>query len=211
MDRDHEEAVTPPAEEPASSPEETPRVLPTDLPTSLDDRRPISSYGGETEMYDGWQGKYQNPSSSRVADLRMAGSSQYITAPTPARALTFDLHLDTPAYDDEETFARIQDNDSRLMEMVAAQAHHRADGSPGQDEDAIAMDEKLSVDEKKAALQKSLNMAASNGDVARIQKLVGGSAKQYVDVNQTDDEGTVPLIYASCFVGIHISSVSSTD
>lgn len=130
----------------------------------------------------------------------LVGSSQYITAPTPARTLTFDLQLDTPAYDDEETFARIQDSDSRLMEMVAAQAHHRQDGSPGQDEDAIATDENLSDEEKKEALQKSLNMAASNGDVARIQKLVGGKAKQYVDVNQPDEEGTVPLIYASCFV-----------
>ncbi|KAH0839224.1 hypothetical protein AYO21_05640 [Fonsecaea monophora] len=169
---------------PQSPTEQTPRKLPDDLPTSLDDRRPFSSYGEETELYDGWQGKQP---------------LQYITAPTPARALTFDLHLDTPAYDDEETFARIQDSDSRLMEMVAAQAHHREDGSPGQDEDAIAMDDKLSDSEKKEILQKSLNMAASNGDVARIQKLVGGRAKQYVDVNQPDEEGTVPLIYASCF------------
>ncbi|KAI1610507.1 allantoicase [Exophiala viscosa] len=158
------------------------RKLPTDLPTSLDDRRPLAHYGGETEMYDGWQ-----------------GSSQYITAPTAAKPLDFDLHLDTPAYDDAETFARIQDSDSRLMEMVAAQAQHREDGSPGQDEDAIAMDDKLSAAEKKEILQKSLNMAASNGDVARIRKLVGSKAKEFVDVNQPDEEGTVPLIYASCF------------
>ena len=130
----------------------------------------------------------------------LVGSSQYITAPTPARNLTFDLQLDTPAYDDEETFVRIQGSESRLMEMVAAQAHHRQDGSPGQDEVAIATDDNLSDIEKKETLQKSLNMAASNGDVSRIQKLVGGKAKQYVDVNQPDDEGTVPLIYASCFV-----------
>lgn len=129
----------------------------------------------------------------------MTGSSQYITAPTPAKPLSFDLHLDTPAYDDEETFARIQDGESRLMEMVAAQAHHREDGSPGQDEDAIATDENLAHEEKQDILQKSLNMAASNGDVARIKKLVGGRAKQYVDVNKPDEEGTVPLIYASCF------------
>ncbi|KIV94864.1 hypothetical protein, variant [Exophiala mesophila] len=129
----------------------------------------------------------------------MTGSSQYITAPTPAKPLTFDLHLDTPAYDDEETFARIQDGESRLMEMVAAQAHHREDGSPGQDEDAIATDDALSHEEKQEILQKSLNMAASNGDVARIRKLVGGRAKQFVDVNKPDEEGTVPLIYASCF------------
>lgn len=32
------------------------RKLPDDLPKSLDDRRTFSSYGGETEMYDAWQG-----------------------------------------------------------------------------------------------------------------------------------------------------------
>lgn len=35
----------------------SPRKLPDDLPTSLDDRRAFSGYGGETEIYDGWQGK----------------------------------------------------------------------------------------------------------------------------------------------------------
>jgi len=44
------------AESPPSSPQ-TPRKLPDDLPTSLDDRRSFPSYGGETEMYDGWQGR----------------------------------------------------------------------------------------------------------------------------------------------------------
>ena len=33
-----------------------PRPLPSDLPRSLDDRQPIWTYGGETEMYDAWQG-----------------------------------------------------------------------------------------------------------------------------------------------------------
>jgi hypothetical protein len=33
-----------------------PRQLPQDLPMSLDDRRPVRSYVGETEMYDAWQG-----------------------------------------------------------------------------------------------------------------------------------------------------------
>jgi len=42
-------------------------------------------------------------------------------------------------------------------------------------------------------------MAASNGDVQRVRKLVEGKAKQYVDVNMPDEEGTAPLIYASCF------------
>ncbi|KAF4971446.1 hypothetical protein F66182_17787 [Fusarium sp. NRRL 66182] len=42
-------------------------------------------------------------------------------------------------------------------------------------------------------------MAASNGDVDRVRKLVNGHAHQYVDVNKPDEEGAVPLIYASCF------------
>jgi len=33
-----------------------PRKLPNDLPMSLDDRRPMRTYAGETEMYDAWQG-----------------------------------------------------------------------------------------------------------------------------------------------------------
>lgn len=132
----------------------------------------------------------------------MTGSSQYLTTPIPAKPLAFDLHLDTPTYDDEETTARLEDSDSRLMEMLAAQAHHREDGNSAEDEDAIATDDKLSVEEKKDTLQKSLNMAASNGDVKRVRRLVGGPAKDFVDVNAPDDEGTVPLIYASCFVGL---------
>jgi predicted chitinase len=86
------------------------------------------------------------------------------------------------------------------MEMLAAQAAHREDGFAAEDEDEIAKSEALSAVEKKDMLQKALNMAASNGDVERIQRLVNGKAKDYVDVNAPDEEGTAPLIYASCFV-----------
>ena len=83
--------------------------------------------------------------------------------------------------------------------MVAAQAHHREEGLPGENEESIATDAKLGDDEKRDLLQRGLTMAASNGDVARIKRLVGGDAKAYVDVNKPDEDGTVPLIYASCF------------
>ena len=128
------------------------------------------------------------------------GSSQYISAPLPARSLTFDLQLDKPAYDEEDIQRRLQDGDARLMAMIAAQAHHRQDGNTEEDEDSIAMNEKLSTEEKGETLQKRLNSAASNGDVNRVRKLLGGAAKQYVDVNKADEEGTVPLIYSICFV-----------
>lgn len=85
------------------------------------------------------------------------------------------------------------------MEMLAAQAAHSA--GPGfEDEEAVATDEKLSEDEKKEKLQKALNMAASNGNTDQIKKILAGNSRQYVDVNAPDEDGTPPLIYASCFV-----------
>lgn len=104
--------------------------------------------------------------------------------------------------DDNEstTTARLEDSDARLMEMLAAQAAHREVDSLDADEEAIATDEKMTEDRKREILQRSLNIAASNGDVERVRKLVQGKAKDYVDVNISDEEGTVPLIYASCFV-----------
>jgi hypothetical protein len=134
-----------------------------------------------------------------------------------AKPLTFRLALNDNSHDDEHdlrprfppefydvdnqsTNARLEDSDTRLMEMLAAQAAHREIDSLSADEDEIATDLNLSDSEKRNILQKSLNMAASNGDVDRVRKLVEGKAKDYVDVNMPDEEGTAPLIYASCFV-----------
>ncbi len=85
------------------------------------------------------------------------------------------------------------------MEMLAAQAAHSAGGY--RDEDEIASDEKLSEDEKKDLLQKAFTMAASNGNVESVTKIMEGKAKEYVDINAPDEDGTPPLVYASCFVG----------
>ncbi|PGH03744.1 hypothetical protein GX51_03888 [Blastomyces parvus] len=176
-----------------------PRPLPDDLPTSLDDRRSVPVFGAETEIYDAWQGQ-----------------SHFLTNPIPAKPLSFNLALDDGSHDDEynihtrythnhyldadsTTTGELKDSDARLMEMLAAQAAHREVESAGVDEDDIATDDKMSDEEKRDILQKSLNMAASNGDVERVRKLVRGKAREYVDVNTPDEEGTVPLIYASCF------------
>jgi hypothetical protein len=85
------------------------------------------------------------------------------------------------------------------MEMLAAQANHLS-GPDLEDEQAIIDNERLSESEKKSMLQKALNMAASNGDVERLKRLLEGNARPYVDVNSPDEDGTPPLIYASCFV-----------
>ncbi|KAL8675898.1 MAG: hypothetical protein Q9186_007521 [Xanthomendoza sp. 1 TL-2023] len=161
--------------------EERPRQLPADLPKSLDDRQPVRSFGAETEMYDAWQGQ-----------------SQFLTSPMPAQSLAFNLSLDDPTYD-EETNYRIEDSDTRLMEMLAAQTAHREDEATVGNEDQVIADKKLSENEKKAILQKSLHMAASNGDVERVNKVLQGKAKTFIDVNAADEEGRAPITYASCF------------
>lgn len=183
-----------------------PRALPEDLPKSLDDRKNVPShFTPETEMYDAWQGT-EVPSSwvSPKSSLTPVGQSQFLTTPVLAKPLQFNnLSLDDDAYNDDLATQRIGDSDSRLMEMLAAQAAHR-DGSASEDENAVASDEKLSDGEKRGILQKVLNMAASNGDVERIQKILDGKAKAFVDIDAPDEEGTAPLIYASCFVGTYL-------
>lgn len=86
--------------------------------------------------------------------------------------------------------------------MLAVQAAHREESSAVADEEAIARDTKLSHEAKRGILQKSLHMAASNGDMDQVHRLVKGPAKEYIDVDAADEEGTAPLIYASCFVSI---------
>lgn len=100
---------------------------------------------------------------------------------------------------DEDITRGIPDSDTRLMEMLAAQAAHSS-ASGLDDGEAIATNEKLSEDEKKEMLQKVLNIAASNGNVEQINNILSGKARSYVDLNAPDEDGTPPLIYASCFV-----------
>jgi hypothetical protein len=186
--------------------EKPPRALPDDLPRSLDDRKNVPSHlAPETEMYDAWQGTMISRGFETLI-LTSIGQSQFLTTPVLAKPLQFNsLSLDDKVYDDDLTSQKIGDSDARLMEMLAAQAAHR-DGSASADEDAVASDDKLSAEEKKDTLQKVLNMAASNGDVERIQRILNGKAKEFVDIDAPDEEGTAPLIYASCFVGINFWS-----
>ncbi|KAI1083866.1 hypothetical protein F5B20DRAFT_568476 [Whalleya microplaca] len=159
-----------------------PRALPADLPKSLDDRRAVpTELVTETEMYDGWQGQ-----------------SQFLTTPMLAKPLHFsNLTLDDPNYDEDLTRG-MPDSDTRLMEMLAAQAQHHG-GEAFEDEDAIAGDEKLSDEDKRTMLQKALIMAASNGDLQHVKSILDGKAKEFVDINAPDEDGTPSLVYASCF------------
>lgn len=125
----------------------------------------------------------------------------------PAQPLKFNLSLQDDNDDEGSTTQRLDDSDNRLMEMLAAQAAHREDRSAAGNEDSIARDGKLTEDQKRALLQKSLQNAASNGDVERVESLLHGIASKYIDVNAPDEEGTAPLIYASCFVGIALSGL----
>ena len=117
----------------------------------------------------------------------------------PAQPLAFNLSIEDPTYDEVITH-KIEDGDSRLMEMLAAQAAHRDDEAAAGNEDQVVADKNLSDIEKKEVLQKSLHMAASNGDVERVRRLLKGKARSFIDVNATDEEGRAPIMYASCFV-----------
>lgn len=129
----------------------------------------------------------------------LLGQSQFLTSPVPAQPISFNLSLDDTDQDERPVSAH-PDSESRLLEMLAAQAAHRDDASINRDEDSIAMDKKIPEHEKRSILQRALQIAASNGDVERLGRIVLGPAREFVDLNAADEEGTAPLIYASCFV-----------
>ncbi|RKF65028.1 hypothetical protein OnM2_013001 [Erysiphe neolycopersici] len=157
-----------------------PNTLPDDLPKSLDDRKFTSTYPLETEIYDAWKGQ-----------------SEIIRLATPAKPLQYrTLSID---YGSKTPILKPTVNNHGQTNLLAADAGHRDVFIDG-DENAIANDNKLSDKEKENTLQKSLNMAASNGDIESIQRILNGKAKEYVDIDAPDEEGTTPLIYASCFV-----------
>jgi ankyrin repeat protein len=114
----------------------------------------------------------------------------------PAQPISFSLSLDDPSYGDED-IQQLEDSDSRLVQMLAHQARLKNDNSG--DEAKVVADDKLSDDEKKQALQGLLTLAASNGEFERVQRLLNGKAKEYIDIDAVDAEGTPPLVYASCF------------
>ncbi|CAK4025663.1 Dilute domain-containing [Lecanosticta acicola] len=157
---------------------ERPRELPADLPRTLDDRQNFRSYNEETEYYDAWQGQ-----------------SQFLTAPTIAKPSNFNLALQEP---DDDAYGRDFGNDEvRIAQMMAAK---RKSGDAGeQEEDEILENDKLNFDQKAEKLQEMLYLAARNGDVARVQRLVRGPASDLVDIDGVDAEGSPALVYASCF------------
>jgi hypothetical protein len=128
-----------------------------------------------------------------------SGQSQFLTTPTPAQPLKFNLSFDDRDDGEQDTgYSETDDSDSRLVRMLASQARLRG-GGWDRGEDAIMASTELSESEKRRTLQDQLAIAASNGEVDRIKKLLDGPAKEYVDVNVPDADGNVPLIYASCF------------
>ena len=146
------------------------------------------------------------PTLDRKGTEFFLGQSEYLKASSMPSPLAFNLSLnEEPLRSD--SFGHIAADDSRLMEMLAAQAAHRTDEAAAGNEEKILADAALPELDKTLILQKSLHMAASNGDIDRVNRLITGRAKAYIDVNAADEEGSAPIIYASCFV----RSPSSTN
>lgn len=95
--------------------------------------------------------------------------------------------------------------------MLASQAAHREDEIDVGDEDTVLTNNDIPEARKRAILQRLLHMAASNGDLERVRKLIHGASKSYVDVNAPDEEGAAPIIYASCFVSIWNCAMSGME
>ena len=120
----------------------------------------------------------------------------FLTTPMPARPLSFNLSLDDPSFGDED-MQQLEDSDSRLVQMLAHQARLKNDNAG--DEAKVVADDKLSHEEKREALQGLFTLATSNGELERVKRLLEGKAREYINIDGVDAEGTPPLVYASCF------------
>jgi hypothetical protein len=127
------------------------------------------------------------------------GQSQFLTTPIPARPLNFNLALDDSSFGGGDlSLQQLEDDDSKLVQMLASQARLKEDVVTA-GEDAVLADTSLSDDEKREALQAMFTMAASNGEVERVNAFLNGPARDWLNIDKQDAEGTPPLIYASCF------------
>jgi hypothetical protein len=64
---------------------------------------------------------------------------------------------------------------------------------------AVVDDSHLSKEGKSAQLQSLFSRAASNGDIRCVRSMLQGSAREFIDINEEDEEGITPLIHAACF------------
>ncbi|CAO3613744.1 unnamed protein product [Cunninghamella echinulata] len=68
-------------------------------------------------------------------------------------------------------------------------------------EKAVLESTQLNNSTKKIKLNKIFSRAASSGDLEHVQRLLNpqNRYREYIDINVKDEDGTTPLIYASCF------------
>lgn len=82
----------------------------------------------------------------------ITGQSQFLITSLPSHPLNFHLSLDDNQEDEKDSSRRLEDSDTRLMQMLAAQSAHREDGSAVGNEEDIAANVKLSDEDKRTML-----------------------------------------------------------
>ncbi|KAI8072771.1 hypothetical protein BC940DRAFT_316235 [Gongronella butleri] len=109
----------------------------------------------------------------------------------------------------DEMSQRLQESYKQLSEMIGSRESSTAttnDDSDTDDNDDND-DQWLELEDeakKKTKLAKVFWRACSSGDSEKVQKLLNDPFRPFIDVNNKDDDGTTPLIYASCFGKVDI-------
>lgn len=176
--------------------------LPADLPKSLafadlpeSIRNPVINAVTE-EIFDPWQGKSHHVT-------RNSGSHTPISLTSPAAlsaasgALGLAASATASASASASTVSAVVGGQFKDM-LEAKQSLSNSIDSAG-DEEAIITDASLSREEKSARLQKILFASASDGQINSVRELLGGPAKEFINLDAKDDSGSTALIYASCF------------
>ncbi|KAK9371218.1 hypothetical protein V1509DRAFT_613941 [Lipomyces kononenkoae] len=149
---------------------------------------PPSTLLATSEEYDPWHGD----------------SAQLVT-PEPVRAdlqfpLVSKLGGSRGVVDSDDDDERVRESTRRLQLMLSATPPAPSEEEKQMSVDEVLHDSNTTAEEKRQILQHMFTVAASNGDMGRIRRIVlEEDARGYVDVNMPDEEGTCALIYAACF------------
>lgn len=153
--------------------------------------------------YFGSNSSLKNDNDSNIPDLESPDTIS--SSPTSQRRLPRPLGM---MYD--ESGSSINNNSSEDIlpsspsPATVESTPHLPDILEGQDsqlrdEDEILDDDSISAEEKSRGLQQILFIASSNGDVDRVHQLLGGKARDFINIDAKDDTGSTALIYSSCF------------
>ncbi|CAG8584212.1 20177_t:CDS:2 [Dentiscutata erythropus] len=123
------------------------------------------------------------------------------TNPTDQEDITKSIKFNKPSSQKDETVDNVKSSDNGLDDLLKSNLQASdllLDPFGEENEKLILLNTSLPEEEKRAKINSIFSRAASNGNVEKVSRMLE-TAREYIDIDSQDEEGTTPLIYAACF------------